>query len=118
MDAILDDGYTLNMEFVDKRNKIECELSFDSNGDKVQPLETSGGGTADVASFALRTASWSLQTPKTRNVMILDEPFKWLDKSKHERASLMIKEISQKLGIQFIIVTHEDKLTEAADRNF
>lgn len=118
LDAILDDPYTLNIDFVDKRNKIECELSFDNNGEKVQPLETSGGGTADVASFALRVASWSLNSPKSRNCILLDEPFKWLDKSKHDKASQMIKEISKKLGIQFIIVTHEDKLTEAADRIF
>lgn len=30
----------------------------------------------------------------------------------------MIKEISNKLGIQFIIVTHEETLTEAADKVF
>ena len=31
---------------------------------------------------------------------------------------MMIKEISQKLGIQFIVVTHENALTESADKIF
>lgn len=118
LESVMDDPYTLVMDFVERRNKIECDLLFEKDGERMQPLDDSGGGTADVASFALRVASWSLQLPKTRNTIILDEPFKFLDKSKHNKASQIIKEISKKLGIQFIIITHEEKLAEAADRIF
>jgi ABC-type sugar transport system ATPase subunit len=71
-----------------------------------------------VAAFALRIASWSMQKPKSRNVIILDEPLKYLSENYQEKGSAMIKEISQRLGIQFIIVTHEQTLASYADKVF
>lgn len=119
MEAVLDTPYKLSVQFVERRNKMECDLLFeDPDGQYVDPLTAAGGGVVDIASFALRNASWSMQTPKTRPTIILDEPLRFLDKSKHEKASEMIKQLSEKLGIQFIIITHEEKLTEAADRVF
>lgn len=116
LEAVLDNPYELKVEFVERRNKIECDLYFERDGARRDPMKEAGGGAADIASFALRIASWALA--KSRNTIILDEPFKNLDKSKHEKASKMLKEISIRLGIQFIIVTHEQALTEAADRVF
>jgi DNA repair exonuclease SbcCD ATPase subunit len=75
-------------------------------------------GAVDVASFALRIASWSMARPRTDNVIILDEPFRFLSENYQERASNMLREVSQKLGIQLIIVTHETVLTTSADRIF
>jgi len=119
LDAVFpEDPYTLTMSFVDRRDKNECDLRFERNGVQLKPIDSSGVGAVDVASFALRIAAWSIQFPKTRNTIILDEPFKFLQKTKHDKASEMIKELSDKLGIQFIIVTHEEKLAAAADRVF
>lgn len=119
LDAVMpEDPYKLTMEFVDRRDKNECDLRFERQGNLMKPLDSSGVGAIDVASFALRIAAWSIQFPKSRPVIILDEPFKFLDKSKHGRASEMLKELSSKLGLQFIIVTHEEGLTENADRIF
>lgn len=119
LDAVMpEDPYKLTMEFVDRRDKNECDLRFERQGNLMKPLDSSGVGAIDVASFALRIAAWSIQFPKSRPVIILDEPFKFLDKSKHGRASEMLKELSLKLGLQFIIVTHEEGLTENADRIF
>jgi DNA repair exonuclease SbcCD ATPase subunit len=117
-DAILTNPYKLIVEFVERRDKIECDLLFERNGKFSKPLDSTGGGAVDIASFALRVASWSMQKPRSRKTMVLDEPFKNLDKSKQEKASTILKQISSTLGIQFIIITHEDKLTEAADRVF
>ena len=81
-------------------------------------MEASGGGTVDVAAFALRIASWSMQNPKSNNTIVLDEPLKNLDASLQEKGSIMLKEVSKRLGIQFIIVTHEEVLTSFADKVF
>ena len=72
----------------------------------------------DVAAFALRVASWSMERPRSRPVLIMDEPLRFLSTDHQEKASVMIKEISQKLGIQFIIVTHETILASYADKVF
>jgi len=118
LEAVFDDPYELVAEFVQRRNKTECDLYFSRDGDRVDPLSASGGGAVDVAAFALRIAAWSMASPKTRNVIILDEPLRFLSEDKQERASMMIKELSDRLGIQFIIITHETTLTEYADKTF
>jgi DNA repair exonuclease SbcCD ATPase subunit len=118
MEAVFTDPYALKVDFVQRRNKTECDLLFVRDEAEIEPLSASGGGTVDVASFALRIASWSMAHPKSMNVIALDEPLRFLSSDCQERASAMIKEISAKLGIQFIIVTHEETLATSADRTF
>ncbi|KKK64526.1 hypothetical protein LCGC14_2983310, partial [marine sediment metagenome] len=56
--------YELVAEFIQRRNKTECDLYFSRQGSRVDPLDASGGGAVDVASFALRIASWSMKSPE------------------------------------------------------
>ena len=115
--AVFDDPYTFQLEFVQKRNKTEAELWFVRNGEKMKPIDASGGGAVDVASFALRIAFWSL-TKKTRPLIILDEPFKHLSADLQNRASDMLKMLSENLGLQIILVSHIDQLISNADKEF
>jgi len=118
LEAVFDDPYELQVEFVQRRNKTECDLYFVRNEEKMDPLSASGGGAVDVTAFALRIASWSMNQPHTRPVIILDEPLRFLSVDLQERASTMIKEISKKLGLQFIVITHESTLATYADKVF
>lgn len=111
-------AYKLEVEFIQRRNKTECDIFFSRKGKRINPTDASGGGALDVASFALRIASWSLQRPHNRNTIILDEPMSFLSKKHHEDASLMLQEVSRKLGIQFILVTHNETLANYADKIF
>jgi len=108
LESVFENAYELVAEFVQRRNKTECDLYFKRDVNKIDPLSASGGGAVDVAAFALRVASWSMENPKSRPVLLLDEPFKHL---KGEVANLrvleMIKSISKKLGIQIIMVSDE-----------
>jgi len=120
LEAVFNDPYELVAEFVQRRNKTECDLYFKRDGVKVDPISASGGGAVDIAAFALRIAAWSMKSPKSRNTIILDEPFKFLDgqTDRIERASQMVKELSEKLNLQFIIISHIEELTEYADKIF
>lgn len=124
LEAVFNEPYELKVEFVQRRNKTECDLIFEREGVRLEkPKEEAGGGAIDVASFALRIASWSMMTPKTRNVMILDEPFKHLKGETENRNVLnMIREISQKLNLQIIMVSDErvsrEATLEATDKLF
>ena len=118
LEAVFDDPYELTAEFVQRRNKTECDLYFIRDGSRVDPLSASGGGAVDVAAFALRVASWTMSRPRPRATIILDEPLRFLSVDLQPRASQMIKELSTRLEIQFIIVTHENTLTDQADRVF
>ena len=81
-------------------------------------MDASGGGAVDVAAFALRVASWSMQHPRSRATIILDEPMRFLSTDLQPKASEMLKQLSEKLGLQFIIITHEEELADEADKVF
>lgn len=107
LDAVLDDPYDLELEFVERRNKTECDIFFTRRDIKINPYD-GGGGPIDIASFALRVASWTMGNPKLRNTLILDEPFKHLKGEKANRQMLeMVKEVSKKLNLQIIMVSDE-----------
>jgi DNA repair exonuclease SbcCD ATPase subunit len=118
LEAVFPEPYSLVVEFLQRRNKTECDLYFERDGNRVDPLTASGVGAVDVASFALRIASWSMMQPHTRNVIILDEPFRFLSENYQEQAGSMLKEISEKLKIQFLIISHNTTLASCADKTF
>ena len=119
LEAVFPRPYKLVLAFELRRNRSEADLLLeDEDGNQVNPMDAVGGGVVDVAAFALRIALFTLKQPRPNNVMVLDEPMKFLSRDLQRRASLMIKEISKKLGIQFLIVSHEENLMEAADKTF
>jgi DNA repair exonuclease SbcCD ATPase subunit len=118
LESVFTDPYKLVVDFVERRNKTECDIIFEKAEQQISPLDASGYGAVDVASLALRVACWSMKFPRTRHTLILDEPFRFLSRDKQEMASIIKKEISDKLEIQFIIVTHEETLAKQADKTF
>lgn len=113
------DPYKMVAQFeIAGRGVSECKLGFERNGNVITPKEASGGGPIDIASYALRLGSLSLTKPKGRNILILDEPFKWVQRDKMELAGQMLKETSKKLGIQIIMISHIPELMTFADKIF
>lgn len=118
MEAVFPNPKKLEIEFVVRRGSTECDIFFiDADGNKMPDLlEENAGGELDIASFAFRIVSYILQSGSIRNTIILDEPFKNLSVEFVDNASRMLKEISEKLDIQFIIVTHNQNLASYADK--
>jgi len=112
--AIFDDPYEFRVRFETKRGKTECNLFFVKNGQEVDPLSAAGGGTIDVASFALRCAIWAMKP--NRPVFILDEPFRFLSRDLQHKASAMLKLFSETLGVQIILISHIPEIIESADK--
>lgn len=99
-----------------RRNRTECDLLFREHGVDQRPEDSAGGGVKDVASFALRIAYWSLK--KNRSTFILDEPFRNVDPTHHDKTSEMVKMLSDRLGVQIIMVSHQEDINVAADKTF
>ena len=111
--------YKFRIEFVTKRNGSEANLFLeDKNGNKTHPIRYNGGGLCDVISLALRLALFNLKKGKKNNSIGLDEPFKFLDKQMQVKASDLLKELSDKLKLQFIVVSHTPSLAGKANRVF
>ncbi len=120
MKSIFANPYELNVQFVVRRGKTEADLSFVRDGDEIfDPVNNTSGGAVDVASLALQLSLWTLQTPRSLNTIFLDEPLKWLKGGDlPERGAMLIREISRELGLQIIMISHNPKLIENADRIF
>jgi len=104
------------VKFEDRRNKTECDLLFKEYGEEYKPLDGAGHGVVDVAVFALRVAFWSLK--KNRPTMILDESFRNVSPDLQYKVSDMLQMMSTKLGIQIIMVSHQDEVNISADKTF
>jgi len=117
LDPCWPDEYVFSLEFEIKNNRTVAQLKFINNGNIVDPTEEDGGGAVDVASFALRLATWSLG--KTAPIILVDEPFKMLSVDLSEKIGDIMKELSTKLGVQFIMVTsHGLNMSDISDKIF
>jgi len=114
LEYVFDDPYQFKVEFDTKNNRTQCELFFERNNFKINPIKDGAGGVLDIASFGLRMAMWSLQADRSSPVFILDEALKHIDASLKEQASMFLKEMCSKLGIQVIAVSHETELSDEA----
>jgi DNA repair exonuclease SbcCD ATPase subunit len=116
LDSCFPNEYIFDIDFKIERGKTSARLVFLKNGIEVDPMDASGGGVVDVVSFALRLSAWSLG--HTDNVIILDEPFRFLSKDLQPIAGEMMNKLCKSLGLQMLIVTHNADIIENSDRIF
>ena len=105
-----DDAYSFQIKFEQKRGRTEARLIFERNGLEMAPLGAAGGGTVDVAAFALRLAALMLQRPPQRRCLVLDEPFKYLSKEYRPIIRDLLLDLAAELEMQFIVVTHDTEM--------
>jgi DNA repair exonuclease SbcCD ATPase subunit len=117
LSAVFDSSYEFKLEFVKKRGKTEADLWLVKNGSQMKPIDSVGGGVLDVTSFALRIAFWALTKP-TRPIFILDEPGKHVSIDKLPKVMDMLKMLSEKLGLQIIMVSHNQTFINGANKKF
>jgi DNA repair exonuclease SbcCD ATPase subunit len=108
--AVFDEPYTFQIKFERKRGKTEARLVFERKGREMDPMEASGGGVVDVATFALRLAAILITQPPLERFMALDEPFKFVSKEYRPKVVELMETLSKELSFQFLIVTHDEEL--------
>ena len=114
--AVLPDKINFIARIEIRRGKTECDLLFEEFGEEYKPLKGSGYGAVNIACFTERICFWSLA--KNRPTFILDEPFRDVSPNFQYKVSQMVKELSEKLGIQIIMVSHAEDINLAADKTF
>lgn len=102
--------------FETRRNKTELDLLFEEKGVQQQPKASSGFGPVDIATLCLRFSIWTLN--KNRPFFVLDEPFKHLSKNHSDSASKMLRLMCDRLGLQVLMVSHDDNIVNFANKNF
>lgn len=115
LSSIYNDTYEFDLDFGTRGGRTTITPFFKKNGENYIIGQETGGGHLDIASLALRLSLWTLN--KTRNTIILDEPFRFLDVTAQEKLGEMLKFLCDKLNLQIIMVTHisaEGLLNEAS----
>lgn len=96
-------------------NQIRMEFKIEKNGAETDIIEGQGGGIVDVVSFVLRVVNLLMYKPNVRKLIILDEFGKHISREYLPNVASLIKELSDKTQIQFLIVTHASELIECGD---
>ena len=126
LSSVFEDPYEFDVDFQIRRNSTEVDFWFVRDGERLDPKESTGLGPVDITGMALRPALWSMQLPKTRASIWLDEPFKHLKGAGANRAALAIlSEICKPKpeqnwpGLQIVMIADErasrDELLEVSD---
>ena len=102
-----ENAYRFCLRFETKRGQTEASaVLLDENNNELSPTDAVGGGVLDVVAFALRLACLALMRPRPSQVLILDEPFRFLSTQYRENTKELLTELAQELQIQMIMVTH------------
>jgi DNA repair ATPase RecN len=110
LESIFPDPYEFKVEFDIKRGKTEAVLFFTRDGEVIDPLTAAGGGVVEVAAFALRLSCFLISLEKPPPIIIMDEPFACVSEEYQPAVVALLEEMSEKLGIQIICVTHLQSL--------
>jgi len=110
-----DAGYRFTIEFVERRGNVEADIYLeDKKGNKFHPLEGVGGGVADFVSLLLRCTYIILS--EFDNVLILDEPLKFIDRDRITDAAVFLRRICVDFNLQVVVVTHIPEIVEASEK--
>jgi DNA repair exonuclease SbcCD ATPase subunit len=80
-------------------------------------MDARGGGLAAAIGFMLRLVVLML-TPSARRFLALDETFAHVSAEFEPRLAEFLREVSDKAGVQILMVTHSDAFTDVADARY
>ncbi len=113
--AVLDtDVPAFYVKFVERRNVMECDLKFKRGEVLYNPIESGGGGAANIGDVGLQVACWSLD--KNRATFLWDEPFRNVSHNLQPKVSAMLRMLCDELDIQIIMVSHQPGINVKADK--
>ncbi len=112
--AVIQKPYEFVCEFVERRGTSEADLYLVKDGMKYDILESTGGGLADVCSFALKVAYLLLSN--VDRVLIIDEVSRHINSPEQRTAFVdVLFKLSEEFGIQMIINSTIPEIVERAD---
>lgn len=113
--------YSFKIEIDSTEKSSKCEFyiveTIDGEESKQRPQDSCGGGFIDIISTTLRYAYLNLyNNPNLMGPIILDEPGKMVSAEMSIRFGEFIKKLGDEFDRQTIIITHNDNLTNIADK--
>tara|TARA_Y100000034_G_C6780063_1_gene348592 strand:+ start:221 stop:820 length:600 start_codon:yes stop_codon:yes gene_type:complete len=112
--SIFEKDIRFNIKLYSYRNEPAIDISVIEDNLEVDPQKSCGGGLNDVISFVIKIIFIYLK--RSSKIIILDEPLKFLSRDYIEQSSNFIHEISKRMNIQIILVSHKPDLEISCDK--
>lgn len=109
--------YSFEIDIDEKKCEFYIVETIDGVQSKQKPQDSCGGGFIDIISTTLRYAYLNLyNNPQLMGTIILDEPGKMVSAEMSVKFGEFIKKLGEDFDRQTIMITHNDNLTNIADK--
>ena len=98
-----------------KADMSAVEFVLVKDGQEEEIMTGQGGGYVNVIAFLLRVLLIVAARPLLRLLLVMDEPFAQLSQEFQEPAAEMVAALTERLGFQVVMVTHERDFASVAD---
>lgn len=98
-----------------KRGVSSSKITIKEGDTETTILDYEGGSLVNVLSVLLRAILVVNTFPPLRRALVLDEPFSMVSQEYRPAVCQLLRHLADKLDMQFIIVSHEPELVDAAD---
>jgi DNA repair exonuclease SbcCD ATPase subunit len=115
---VFGDSYSFQLKNIINRNQPEINMYVVIDDIPYSLKDELGGGVLDIVSLSLRIVCWALNVQNTQPLLVFDEPLKFVSKDHMEALGEMLRSLSDLLGLQLILVSHESGLIDAADQAY
>lgn len=112
--SVVQKPYEFVCEFVEKRGSVEADLYLTKEGKKFDIMDGTGGGLADVCSFALKVAYLLLSD--VDRVLVIDEVSRHINgEAMRERFAEVLSRLAKEFKMQVILNTGVSQLLDICD---
>lgn len=98
-----------------KGRNVTYDFMMETEGELTPLVDSRGGGVLAVVGVILRMVIVRLMKEKVAQILVLDEPFSHLSSAYVPAAAQLLKSLGTDLGIQVLLVTHQQEFAEFAD---
>lgn len=113
--SIWEEPFDFRIETVEKRGVTQDQPKLLKDGVEASIMDGHGGGIVNVVAFVLRLIFILKKKPALRKVVFLDEPFAYVSANYQPKVGELLRELTEKLGIDMLMVTHQEILESYAD---
>lgn len=120
LQEIKDKNLSFKVNYDKKRNQAVADFLIHSDllNKDMGIMESCGGTIFDLCEVVLRISLLLKWKPSLSRIFILDESFKHVSPQDRPKLAQFIHELSEKLGLQIILISHSQEITEGAHKVF
>jgi DNA repair ATPase RecN len=120
LQKVKDSNLEFKMLISTERNQSDVKFVVKNklNEQEYDILTSYGGSIADIITFPLRVSLLMKWDTTLSKILILDESFKFVSKQDQPILAEFVQQLSEKLNLQIILVTHSSELTAKGHKIF